>query len=641
MYLALLKALRVTFDDCFSPPRATWTETNQVLSSQQTLDPILYTDHDTGRTFVHQLTANGGLAEYTDNDGETYTQMDGGHANEGVDHQAIATGPYAPGGPPHPLYPNAVYYCSQAVAGAFCARSDNGGVLFNPGVPIYTIADCGTTFGLHGHVKVAPDGTVYVPKPGCQDLVSGETHQAVTVSTDNGMTWTVHRIPETNGTAFSDPSIGIGSDGTVYLGMQDDNPDDGGSLALISVSTDRGATWSAPYNAGAQFNIRNAVFPAVTAGDGDRAAFAFFGTTTSGDHQVETFTGEWHLYVAHTYDRGLSWVTTDVTPNDPVQRRNICGSGACRNHLDFFDADVDAEGRVYVAYADGCVGPCASDPNPADGSPGFRERVVAMARQSGGRRLFAKYDPADPTVEDPPQNCNQGTPTPTAVTTGTVVPTFTTVPSSTPTVCSISFTDVPNDNPFYAFIRCLACRSIISGYDDGTFRPGNDITRSQIAKIVSNSAGFDEDPGPQIYEDVDSNNPFYQWINRLSMRQHMGGYPCGTVSEEPCIEPGNRPYFRPFGNATRGQLAKIVANAAGLGGTPTGVFYTDVEEDNPFYVWIMRLTELEVMSGYDCGGPGEPCDQENRPYFRPFTTVTRGQASKIVANTFFPGCETP
>lgn len=121
----------------------------------------------------------------------------------------------------------------------------------------------------------------------------------------------------------------------------------------------------------------------------------------------------------------------------------------------------------------------------------------------------------------------------------------------------------------------------------------------------------------------------------------MGGYPCGTVPEEPCVAPDNRPYFRPSTNATRGQLAKIVANAANVGGTPIGVFFTDVQEDHPFYLWIMRLTELGVMSGYPCGGEGEPCDNENRPYFRPYNNVTRGQASKIVANTFFPGCQTP
>ncbi|HKP53611.1 MAG TPA: S-layer homology domain-containing protein [Chloroflexia bacterium] len=226
--------------------------------------------------------------------------------------------------------------------------------------------------------------------------------------------------------------------------------------------------------------------------------------------------------------------------------------------------------------------------------------------------------------------------------TGTAVqPTATTGASSTPTQCTIAFSDVDVDNTFYAFIRCLACRGIISGYTDGTFQPGNDITRGQIAKMVSNAAGFSEDPGPQLYEDVPPASPFYAWINRLSMRGHMGGYPCGLVPEETCEPPDNRPYFRPNASATRGQLAKIVSNAAGLGGDPTGLFYNDVQEDHTFYVWIMRLTQLGVMSGYPCGGESEPCDEESRPYFRPFNDVTRGQASKIVANTFYPNCETP
>ncbi|HKP54345.1 MAG TPA: S-layer homology domain-containing protein [Chloroflexia bacterium] len=213
--------------------------------------------------------------------------------------------------------------------------------------------------------------------------------------------------------------------------------------------------------------------------------------------------------------------------------------------------------------------------------------------------------------------------------------------TATSTACAISFSDVPNDHTFYSFIRCLACRGIISGYSDGTFRPGNEITRSQIAKMVSNAANINDDPGEQIYEDVDPTSTFYVWINRLSRRGYIGGYPCGTIPEEPCNPPDNRPYFRSFANATRGQLAKIVSNAAGLGGTPTGIFYTDVPEEHPFYLWIMRLTNLGVMSGYPCGAENEPCDDANRPYFRPFANVTRGQASKIVANTFYPNCQTP
>jgi hypothetical protein len=265
------------------------------------------------------------------------------------------------------------------------------------------------------------------------------------------------------------------------------------------------------------------------------------------------------------------------------------------------------------------------------------------------RTLVEHYgDPCTTPTSMPstsPTSTSTRTPTFTSTSTGTA--TFTSTPNptqnttATPTSCPVMFSDVPVENAFYTWIRCLACRGIVSGYGDGTFRPFGDITRGQIAKIVSNAAGFEEDPGAQIYDDVDPGNPFYTWINRLSMRGHMGGYPCGNVAQEPCNLPDNRPYFRPFANATRGQLSKIVANAAGLDGTPLGIFYTDVGADNPFYLWIMRLTELGVMSGYPCGGEGEPCDEEDRPYFRLFSNVTRGQAAKIVANTFLPGCETP
>ncbi|HKP51035.1 MAG TPA: S-layer homology domain-containing protein [Chloroflexia bacterium] len=301
------------------------------------------------------------------------------------------------------------------------------------------------------------------------------------------------------------------------------------------------------------------------------------------------------------------------------------------------------------------INPCGTGGATATVAP----TMTAVPATSTATVPAATSTPIAPTSTVPPTQTPGGA-TATTAPTNTLVPTVV-LPSSTSTAvatmtqgvatatteatatpCTISFTDVPPDHTFYSFIRCLACRGIISGYSDGTFQPGNDITRGQIAKMVSNSAGFNEDPGPQIYEDVPPASPFYAWINRLSMRGHMGGYPCGLVPEEPCEPPDNRPYFRPNASATRGQLAKIVANAAGIGGTPTGIFYTDVQEDHPFYVWIMRLTTLGVMSGYPCGTiPEEPCDEANRPYFRPFNNVTRGQASKIVANTFFPGCDTP
>jgi hypothetical protein len=218
--------------------------------------------------------------------------------------------------------------------------------------------------------------------------------------------------------------------------------------------------------------------------------------------------------------------------------------------------------------------------------------------------------------------------------------------TATPETCDIQFPDVPQDQTFYAYIHCLACNGVISGFPDGTFRPGANITRGQIAKIVSNAAGFNEDPGNQIYADVPPGSPFYQWINRLTHRNIVAGYPCPQRpgGDEECT-PENSSLYKPNMNATRGQLAKIVSNAAGYDDAVSGQHYADVPptgEGSQFYPWIMRLTNRDVMGGYPCGTADPrsgPCDGQNRPYFRPSNEVTRGQASKIVANTFFPNCE--
>ncbi|MDQ3703770.1 MAG: SBBP repeat-containing protein [Chloroflexota bacterium] len=222
-------------------------------------------------------------------------------------------------------------------------------------------------------------------------------------------------------------------------------------------------------------------------------------------------------------------------------------------------------------------------------------------------------------------------------------------PTATATVCSVSFSDQhPDSSTFYSYVRCLACKGVVSGFSDGTFREGNPITRGQIAKMVSNAAGFDEDPGDQIYSDVAPGSPFYDYINRLTNRGIVAGYPCPTRpgGGDECT-PENPGLFKPNENATRGQLAKIVSNAAALNEAVSGQHYADVPangEGSQFYTWIMRLTNMNVMGGYACGTADPrsgPCDGENRPYFRPGNTVTRGQASKIVANTFFPDCQTP
>ena len=237
------------------------------------------------------------------------------------------------------------------------------------------------------------------------------------------------------------------------------------------------------------------------------------------------------------------------------------------------------------------------------------------------------------------------TPTATATTAATHAATATT------TVCGLQFADLPPGSTFQPFALCLACKGILSGYDCGGqgepcneqnspyFRPGKLVTRGQVAKIVANALGLAGEPGEQLFEDVPPGSTFYSYVNRLASLGVMGGYPCGTAGE-PCHE-GNLPYFRPDANATRGQIAKIVSNAAGYAEEHTGQTFEDVPGTHTFYLPVERLASRAAMSGYDCNGPGEPCGPANLPYFRPNDSAIRGHVAKIVANTFFEECAAP
>ena len=82
------------------------------------------------------------------------------------------------------------------------------------------------------------------------------------------------------------------------------------------------------------------------------------------------------------------------------------------------------------------------------------------------------------------------------------------------------------------------------------------------------------------------------------------------------------------------QIAKMVTRAYNQPIDPPisgGYTFTSVPPGSPFYVFVEGASRFGLISGYTCGGPGEPCDDHNRPYFRPYVDVTRGQMAKIVA----------
>ncbi len=389
------------------------------------LDPILWTDQKTGRTFSSNSTAGANFVYgYTDaaapfNDGDQWVPVAASPPNGGADHETIGSGPYpaALSALSTPVNQGeAVYYCSQDVVGpASCQRSDTLGASYGPGVLAYNGqgastpggTDCG---GLHGHIHVAPDGTAWLPVNHCNGKQGGA------LSTDGGVTWTEFIVPgsvsQGNG---ADPSIAIDSDSTIYYAYVNNEPVATGKPAeghaRVAVghrdATTGVITWSNNFDIGASHGIVNAAEIEAVGGSSGRAAVGFPGTNVAGDYQANSFPGIWYAFIATTYDGGKTWTTVNATPNDPVQSMTGIwqqgGSHQDRNLLDFNEITVDSNGRVLFGYSDGCVTSGCIAGTAANDFTAF----MRVARQSGGKSLFASKDTAEPVAPKPP--CLSGT----------------------------------------------------------------------------------------------------------------------------------------------------------------------------------------------------------------------------------------
>ncbi len=199
------------------------------------------------------------------------------------------------------------------------------------------------------------------------------------------------------------------------------------------------------------------------------------------------------------------------------------------------------------------------------------------------------------------------------------------------------FTDVPATYHFYPYIHWVACQNIVSGYGCGGlgepcpgpyFRPGNNVTRGQMLKMVVAASGWTIlMPATPTFEDVPPLSTFYPYVETGVNHGIIGGYPCGGAGE-PCVAPGNQPYFRPNAPITRGQLSKVIALAKGYPtpSPPTATF-NDVPVGSTFFAYVEAVHANGLIVGYPCGGVEEPCPGS---YFRPNANATRAQVIKIV-----------
>jgi hypothetical protein len=123
-------------------------------------------------------------------------------------------------------------------------------------------------------------------------------------------------------------------------------------------------------------------------------------------------------------------------------------------------------------------------------------------------------------------------------------------PKKTLTAKTVSFPDVPRNLWARPYIEALAARGLISGFLDGSFKPGNAITRAEFAALLQKA--FEQKPQKQVtkFKDVAPNFWALPAIEKSTQSGFMQGYP-GNV-------------FRPGQQIPRVQVLVALANGLGL-----------------------------------------------------------------------------
>jgi Tol biopolymer transport system component len=482
--------------------------------------------------------------------------------------------------------------------------------------------------------SLSADGALVAFTSQATNLVAGDTNTATDVFVHDRRTGTTMRASvATGGTqaggASYDPRLS--ADGR-FVGFDSDAPnlvpgDTNGVYDVFLHDLQTGATERASLTAAGDQADGDSSTPSLSA-DGRFVAFqSYAGNLVAGDTNgnYDVFVRDRQTGAVERSSLGVGGVEGNAGAYEPSLSAGgqivafKSGSsnlvpGDNNGSADVFIRDrvTGALGRASLA-TDGTEGDADSG-RPASSATG---RYVAFESAAGNLVPGDSNGVFDVFLRD---RSDAPPPSPTPTASPTVVPTATPPATATITPCPVTFSDVPPAQPFYPFIRCLACQGIVGGYSDGTFLPGANVTRGQVAKFVSNAAGFtDAIPASrQTFRDVAPDSTFWLFVERAVAHGVISGYDCGPG----CLE------FRPGAAVTRGQVAKFVANAAGFTDAipPSRQTFADVPPANPFWLFIERTAAHGVVGGYSDGT------------FRPGAPVTRGQTSKFIANAFFSGC---
>lgn len=179
---------------------------------------------------------------------------------------------------------------------------------------------------------------------------------------------------------------------------------------------------------------------------------------------------------------------------------------------------------------------------------------------------------------------------------------WTRVPDDAGATTAPRFSDVAG-SPHAAAIDELVTREITSGWPDGTFRPGHDVTRAQVATFLSRALDIDPIPGAR-FRDVDPEFVHAGAINALVEEGILSGYRDDT--------------FRPSESLRREHMAVIITRALELDLNPVAAArFSDVVG---YAGEIGAIADAGIASGRSNGT------------FLPKASVTRGQMATFLMN---------
>ncbi len=183
------------------------------------------------------------------------------------------------------------------------------------------------------------------------------------------------------------------------------------------------------------------------------------------------------------------------------------------------------------------------------------------------------------------------------------------VPSS---VSGHKFTDIEE---YWAapYVDHLYITGITTGYEDGSFRPNQKITRVQFSVMLYRYLGLDESRYTDVTLPFADTASIPEYAQKAVKALYTEGVINGSTGADGKI------YFHPGNSLTRAQAATMLGRTQEKGYALSALTFTDAASI-PSYAtyYIQTMTAQGILGGYEDGT------------FRPSAQITRGQMAKIL-----------